>query len=751
MGCRGGAASGPAAARAVPSPMPRPPVADGRPCGSNTRRATTGASSRSDDCRSAPDEIYELAGSLRVRGEGTATFCVILYDRQDKALDWSFGGKTVGASDDWQTVKSRFLVPAEAATIVARVIGDGPATVWADDLSLQRVGNLAELRARDLPPTVAVKNDMLELQFDTADAAFTLVDPRSGRRDRQASAGGVAVLAAGRRCAHDCGSGFWIPARCANWKSLPSWPRTAAEAVIQVQAAGPMDTPLAFPAPFQTSPGELLIMPVNEGIGYPVDDASLPECTTISTAATGCAWPWYGVTDTNRGADDDRRNARRRGRCVCRGSTAGCAWRRSGSRRSGSSAARGGSATFSSTRAATWPWPSGIASYAKAIGLLKTLEQKRQENPERRPAGRRGQRLVLRAGRRRRSAARCRQLGIERILWSAAAKPEEIDALNAMGVLTSRYDIYQDCMDPANFPKLRGVHGDWTCDGWPKDIMIDAEGDWIRGWEVEGKDGTMYPCGVLCDRLAPDYARRRIPPELETQPIAAGSSTRPPPRPWRECYSPNHPLTRSESRRWKMELLRVISEEFQPGHRLRDGARSVRALPPLLRRHAQPGTLPRPRLRAATCPNRGTRCPSGWPSSRRATTTACRSGNWSTTIASWPSGTGATTTTSCPSSGTGATCSTRSTARRRCSCSTPKIWEKNRDRFVKSYQTIAPVARATGYSEMLSHQWLTDDHAVQQTRFANGVGVTVNFGDQPYPLPGGDPLPSLECRVDGLP
>jgi hypothetical protein len=30
------------------------------------------------------------------------------------------------------------------------------------------------------------------------------------------------------------------------------------------------------------------------------------------------------------------------------------------------------------------------------------------------------------------------------------------------------------------------------------------------------------------------------------------------------------------------------------------------------------------------------------------------------------------------------------------------------------------------------------DRAVQQTRFANGVAITVNFGDQPFTLPDGE-------------
>jgi hypothetical protein len=61
-----------------------------------------------------------------------------------------------------------------------------------------------------------------------------------------------------------------------------------------------------------------------------------------------------------------------------------------------------------------------------------------------------------------------------------------------------------------------------------------------------------------------------------------------------------------------------------------------------------------------------------------------------------------------------------------------KLWEQNRDRFAQSYRAATPVARATGYSEMTDHWFLTTDRSVQQTRFANGVTVTVNFGDTPY-------------------
>ncbi len=128
--------------------------------------------------------------------------------------------------------------------------------------------------------------------------------------------------------------------------------------------------------------------------------------------------------------------------------------------------------------------------------------------------------------------------GIERILWSHAAAPDQIKALNAMNVLTSRYDIYQDVMDPANFAKIRYIAPEWTTKAWPQDLMIDAAGQWIRGWEIEGKQGGMYPCGVTCDRQAIPYAEERIGQDLKTHPYLCRFIDTTTAASWRECYAP---------------------------------------------------------------------------------------------------------------------------------------------------------------------------------------------------------------------
>jgi hypothetical protein len=54
-------------------------------------------------------------------------------------------------------------------------------------------------------------------------------------------------------------------------------------------------------------------------------------------------------------------------------------------------------------------------------------------------------------------------------------------------------------------------------------------------------------------------------------------------------------------------------------------------------------------------------------------------------------------------------------------------WRGRKDQFVESWRRVGKVARDTGFSEMLSHRALDADRSVQETRFADGTVVTVDF------------------------
>jgi hypothetical protein len=75
------------------------------------------------------------------------------------------------------------------------------------------------------------------------------------------------------------------------------------------------------------------------------------------------------------------------------------------------------------------------------------------------------------------------------------------------------------------------------------------------------------------------------------------------------------------------------------------------------------------------------------------------------------------------------------------------VWKQNKDRFAQSYKDVCPVARAVGYAEMTDHRFLTPDRDVQQTTFANGVTITVNFGDRPFSLSDGKEVEAMGYAV----
>ncbi|MEI8312466.1 MAG: carbohydrate binding domain-containing protein, partial [Verrucomicrobiota bacterium] len=108
-------------------------------------------------------EIYELSAWCRVRGPGRVTLGVVTRDGDGKTIDWAYGAKSAHETDGWIFLRSHFIIPPGVAAIWPRLIGDGPVTVWCDDFSLTRQGNLSELRVQGLPEAVVARNAAIGL------------------------------------------------------------------------------------------------------------------------------------------------------------------------------------------------------------------------------------------------------------------------------------------------------------------------------------------------------------------------------------------------------------------------------------------------------------------------------------------------------------------------------------------------------------------------------------------------------------
>jgi hypothetical protein len=487
---------------------------------------------------------------------------------------------------------------------------------------------------------------------------------------------------------------------------------------------------------------------MNEGISFPVEDKSIETFRLIAYGGHGICMAFWGVTDDRQG----------HGVIIKTPDDAAIHLMRLDDRLAVAPEWDAQKGQFGYERRLRYVFFDGgghvaiakrYREYARQIGLLKTLAEKRAENPN----------VDLLVGAVNiwnwdadpvQLATQMRAAGIERILWSRGGSANALRTLNHIKVLTSRYDIYQDTMNPANFPFLGGVDANWTTAGWPDDIIRQANRDWRHGWGVKGTNGIMYDCGVLCDSRALDYARARIPAELATHPYLCRFIDTTTASPWNECYDPRHPMTRTESREWKMKLLDYVSH----GCKLVTGSETGHdAAVPFVDYFE--GMLS---LGPYRVPDAGRDMQRIWndPPERVAKFQlgqAYRLPLWELVyhdcvVAQWYWGD--------YNNKLPALWDKRDLFN--VLYGTPpkfmfdrKQWETQKARFVQSYTNTCPYVRAAGYAEMTDHRFLTADRNVQQTAFANGVTITVNFGPTPFRLVSGETLPPGGFHADGMP
>jgi hypothetical protein len=594
----------------------------------------------------------------------------------------------------------------------------------------------------------AAQNAVISVSLDPSDGTLSVTDQRTGQlwRQKAVAQGKIADLVSqGRKIEatwQDSRTGLKVQISLQVDQDKP-------EFAVSLSAQGEMKQSLRYLHPFVTEPGTYLVVPMNEGISYPVDDAAVETRKLIAYGGHGICMPFWGVTDGQRGylaiietADDASISITRVEGKLCLAPEWDPQMGKFGYTRKLRYVLfeKGGHVALCKR----------YRQYAQETGLLKTLEEKRRENPN----------VDLLIG-----AVNVwywdkdalailqdmRAKGIDRILWSNRQSPEVIRAMNQTpGVLTSRYDIYQDLMDPKVVKEqLSGVHSDWTQNAWPKDIMRDEKGDWRKGWQVRGKDGKMYPCAVLCDRQALKYATERVPAELETSPYRCRFIDTTTASPWRECYDPNHPMTRGDSRHWKMELLRAMSQDM---HLVTGSETGHDAAVPFV--HYFEGMLS---LGPYRVPDSGRQMQRIWDEIPEVVAKyqlghQYRLPLWELVyhdcvVAQWYWGD---YNNKLPALWTKRDLFNSLYGTPPMFMFTRDFWGKNKDRFAQSYKNTCTVARAVGYSEMTDHRFLTQDRTVQQTQFANGVIVTVNFGDKPFRLPDGTEIAALSQHVTGM-
>jgi hypothetical protein len=219
--------------------------------------------------------------------------------------------------------------------------------------------------------------------------------------------------------------------------------------------------------------------------------------------------------------------------------------------------------------------------------------------------------------------------------------------------------------------------------------------------------------------------------------------------PWRECCHPDHPMTRGESRHWKMELLRYMSQDM---HLVTGSETGHDAAVPFV--HYFEGMLS---LGPYRVPDSGRQMQKIWNEvpervAKYQLGHEYRLPLWELVyhdcvVAQWYWGD---YNNKLPSLWDKRDLFNMLYGTPPMFMFTRVFWDRNQECFARSYRDVCTVARAVGYSEMIDHRFLTKDRNVQQTRFANGVVVTVNFGGAPFRLPDGTEIAAMGHHVSGM-
>ncbi len=685
------------------------------------------AVSQSDQIRVRPKQIYELSGWLKADG-GAAELSLVARDANGKTLDWALG-RISPTQAGWQFLRHRCVIPPNCQSIQFRLVGAGVGNVWLEAPALRRQADLPVIA----PRTVQLKGGKLTMLL-SSDGTMN-VTTNSGRtwEYRPWSSNLVirSLVAKGSRHAE------WEATDMQDDRILrdsfdvdPVLP----EAVFSVQClqespGGPQAfSPIGIPGTLATRSGEALVVPMNEGIRFPVEDKTLNGWSLITYGGHGLCMPWTGAYDTKSGGgtmqiletpnDADVLFSDEGGSLTCQPR-----WEATRQKFGYTRKLR----LIFLNRGGYVAMAKRYRAYAKQHGLFKTLAAKRAENPN-------VDRLIGAVNIWNwdmDKVALCQEMkamGFEHVLWSGDGKADEISKIAKLGYLPGRYDIYQDVWDPKHSLSWQPT------EGWPQDLVLEPSGDWMKGWAHPDKhaDGsiTWYQGGVISSGAGLLRAKKKVPDDLAKIHYLARFIDTTTASPFREDYNPLHPLSRGEDRANKMALLDFCSKDMKLVVGTETGID-----PSVPYVHYYEGMMS---LGPFRLPDSGTfmmdyRKPTP-EFLKYQVGPAYRLPLWELvyhdcTVAQWYWGDA--------------------------SNKAPEVWDqrdllnilygtapllmfdkdrwsRERARMLQTYQNVCRWTRKVGYDEMLSHVDLTPDHTVQRTTWSSGRSVTVNFGATPF-------------------
>jgi len=376
-------------------------------------------------------------------------------------------------------------------------------------------------------------------------------------------------------------------------------------------------------------------------------------------------------------------------------------------------------------------------AYARDKGLLVTLSQKAERNPNLRrlfgaPDVWGDATLAF--------ARRAKAAGVDKMLVHGRSAPEQTRGVNELGFLTSEYDNYTDILPLETGREIDAQHAPL-----PESAVLKADGKRMTAWLTFDKKRQYMK---RCPSLWVKTARVVVPKVLREYPYLGRFIDVTTAEGLYECFDPKHPLTKVRKRQCGVDLLSYVrSQRLVVG-----GEHGIWWAVPHLdyiegMMSGSPWCYPWPaghllhpktKDQAFTSPWGGKLARweqyETWSMGHR-----WRAPLWELVfhdciVSTWYWGDASDWLLEAAPEVTA-----KKDAFNILYGTIPMMWANkagswhaDRETFLRTYRNTCKLHEIVAGAEMVDHAFVTPDHAVQRTRFSDGTEVVVNFGAKPY-------------------
>ncbi|MEJ5252110.1 MAG: hypothetical protein HPY54_09255 [Chthonomonadetes bacterium] len=332
-----------------------------------------------------------------------------------------------------------------------------------------------------------------------------------------------------------------------------------------------------------------------------------------------------------------------------------------------------------------------------------------------------------------------KSLGIDKLILHGTASPEAMKQAVEAGYITSEYDNYTDVLQVDSEGKVDSTH-----DLVPASVVLMANGERMTAWRT--MEGLQYM--KRCPALWVRTAKRVIPAALAEYPFLGRFIDVTTAEGLYECYDPNHPLTRTEKRKQGEQLLayvRSLGLIVGGEHGIWWGVPHQDYIEGMMSSYQfswPAGHLIRPESKEQSFTDPwGNKLPPWSEYEKWGIGHEHRVPLWELVfhdcvVSTWYWGDASDFLLKADPENMN-----RKVLFNILYGTIPLMWlepqgawHRDRQAFVRTYRLTSKLHEAVAQQEMLSHEFLTSDRAVQRTRFADGTMVVVNFGEKPYSM-----------------